>query len=192
MQVALKAGSPQKQRKTIENFLRRQEAHQKRKEANIRLKRIERDRSQTGRSKSRRRDRSRTKSRSITPTRKPRRPIDDIPEPVQLTIAQVKKKQRVERLNSYIDQLRDEDDHEVADEYEDQLNFHLQELKRIEKKIREQGKSASTLSSKSGYSSPSKRRKVRSPRKKSTNKPSYRGGGRSNYIPVQYRKLKEK
>lgn len=109
---------------------------------------------------------------------------------MKFTIAQVKKKQRVERLNSYIDQLREEDDHEVADEYEEQLNFHLQELKRIEQKIRAQGGShhSSTLS---GLSSPSKRSKIRSPRKKKV-KPSYRGGGKSSYIPVQYRKLKEK
>lgn len=119
MQVALKPGSPEKQKKTIENFLRRQEAHQKRKESNIRIKRIERDRSVSGRPK---KDRSKSRRKSKSPTIKLEK-IDQ--NPIELTLNQKKKQARVNKLNAYIQQLREDSDYETADEYEQQLNFHL-------------------------------------------------------------------
>lgn len=96
-----------------------------------------------------------------------------------------KKRARVEKLNSYIQQLREDSDHETADEYESQLNFHLNELQRLESKMLGEEDNISTPSKLSGKKSSRK-----SPSKRS--KPSYRGGGQSSYIPVEYRHLREK
>jgi secreted PhoX family phosphatase len=127
MKLALKENSPQKQGKRIENFLRRQEAHQKRKENNIKIRRMRQDRSVSGNKPRNRSIRSKSPVKLSSPKKSP-----------------VKKSKRVKKLNAYIEQLREDSDHELADEYESKLNFHLLELKRIEDKIRSSGKGVPT------------------------------------------------
>jgi hypothetical protein len=53
MKLALKQDSPEKQKKTIEHFIRRQKAHQQRKDLQLDVKRTEQHISVTGRSKQR-------------------------------------------------------------------------------------------------------------------------------------------
>ena len=67
MQVTLKQDSPEKQRKTMENFIRRQEAHQRKRENLIKIKVMEQDRSLSGKPKTRSTSANRVVHRSKSP-----------------------------------------------------------------------------------------------------------------------------
>ena len=110
MKLALKADSPQKQKRTIEKFIKRQEAHQKRKEKAS--EHAEREfyiglTSPARASKSPNRANSTSKSRD----RKSHHRNQDESQTTPRTLKKIK------LLHDYIEDLRNENQDEVADEY---------------------------------------------------------------------------
>lgn len=164
MKLALKQDSPEKQKKTIEHFIRRQKAHQQRKEITLEAQRTEQDRSLSGRFNQKTRNGSRSNSKRNEKSQEQGRGKSNT--------------SKIDRLTSYIEKLKEENDFEGANEFGSKLNFYQKELSKLAKELKKRTNSAN---------------KIQESRSKSPNsKPTYRGGGQSSYIPYQYRQLGEK